>query len=171
MNNIIKYVIFAIIFAVMGLVGYTVVIKKFYNNAPIQPINFSHKIHAGDNEMPCLYCHVYAERSRHSGAPAVERCMGCHKIIKTDSPEIQKLTKYWDDKEPVPWLKVHNLPDFVYFPHKRHVRAKVDCKECHGDVAAMPVVERVASLKMGWCLKCHKAKEVKNGRDCWTCHM
>lgn len=171
MNNIIKYVIFAIIFAVMILVGYLVVITKFYNNAPTQPINFSHKVHAGDNEVPCLYCHVYAERSRHSGAPAVQRCMGCHKIIKTDSPEIQKLREYWDDNEPVPWIKVHNLPDYVYFPHKRHVLAKVDCKECHGDVVNMPVLERVSSLKMGWCLKCHKAKEVKNGLDCWTCHM
>lgn len=170
-NKIITYVIFLIVFVVMGLVGYSVVLAKFYGKQPTQPINFSHKIHAGDNEVPCLYCHVYAERSRHSGAPSVERCMGCHKIIKTDSPEIQKLTKYWEEKKPIEWVKVHNLPDFVYFPHKRHVRAKVDCKECHGDIASMPVVKRVSSLKMGWCLKCHGKKKVKNGRDCWTCHI
>lgn len=170
-NKIITYVIFLVVFVVMGLVGYSVVMAKFYGKEPTQPINFSHKIHAGDNEVPCLYCHVYAERSRHSGAPSVERCMGCHKIIKTDAPEIKKLTKYWEDKKPIEWVKVHNLPDFVYFPHKRHVRAKVDCKECHGDIAAMPVVKRVSSLKMGWCLGCHTKKKVKNGRDCWTCHI
>jgi len=142
----------------------------FSGREPVQPINFSHKIHAGDNKIPCLYCHVFAERSRVSGVPNVQRCMGCHKIIKTDSPEIQKVAGYWERKEPIPWIKVHNLPDHVYFPHKRHVKAGVQCQECHGDIASMPRVKRVSSLKMGWCLGCHTKRHNKNGRDCWTCH-
>ena len=151
-------------------IGYGINELYFAGKDPVQPINFSHRIHAGDNKIPCLYCHVFAERSRVSGVPNVQRCMGCHKIIKTDSPEIQKVAGYWDRQEPIPWVKVHNLPDHVYFPHKRHVRAGVQCQNCHGDIAAMDRVERVSSLKMGWCLSCHTQREVKNGRDCWTCH-
>ncbi|MBI5888478.1 MAG: cytochrome c3 family protein [Deltaproteobacteria bacterium] len=138
---------------------------------PVQPINFSHKIHAGDNKIPCIYCHIYADRSRVSGVPNVQRCMGCHKIIKTDSPEIIKLTGYWERKEPIAWVKVHNLPDHVGFTHKRHIKAGLDCKLCHGDVASMSRVKRVSSLQMGWCLNCHEKREVVNGKDCWTCHQ
>ncbi|MFQ5736758.1 MAG: cytochrome c3 family protein [Thermodesulfobacteriota bacterium] len=163
-----------ILLAITGLItfgiGFAINETFFSGREPVQPINFSHKIHAGDNKVPCLYCHVFAERSRVSGVPNVQRCMGCHKIIKTDSPEIQKVAAYWDNKEPIPWIKVHNLPDHVYFPHKRHVRAGVQCTNCHGDIASMPRVKRVSSLKMGWCLGCHTKRGVKNGRDCWTCH-
>jgi len=168
-----KLVVCAVIFVVFVAVGYFFGISnaRLAGRTPVQPIEFSHKIHAGDNQVPCMYCHIYAERSRHSGVPNVKKCMGCHVIIKTDSPEIKKLTKYWNDKEPIPWEKVHDLPDYVYFPHKRHVRAGVDCQNCHGDVASMSRVTRVSSLKMGWCLTCHIKRGVKNGMDCWTCHI
>lgn len=152
------------------VIGYAVNITYFYDKTPVQPIEFSHKIHAGDNQIPCKYCHLYVERSRVSGVPNVQRCMGCHKIIKTDSPLIQKLTAYWDNKEPIPWVKVHNLPDFVRFTHKRHIKAGLQCQECHGDVASMSRITKVSSLKMGWCLSCHERRSVKNGKDCWTCH-
>lgn len=163
-----------ILLAITGIIafgiGYGVNTLYFSDTEPVQPINFSHKIHAGDNKIPCLYCHAFAERSRVSGVPNVQRCMGCHKVIKTDSPEIQKVAAYWDKQEPIPWVKVHNLPDHVYFPHKRHVRAGVECQNCHGDIASMGRVKRVSSLKMGWCLGCHKKRQVNNGTDCWTCH-
>lgn len=163
-----------ILLAITGIIafgiGYGINELYFSGKDPVQPINFSHKIHAGDNKIPCLYCHVFAERSRVSGVPNVQRCMGCHKVIKTDSPEIQKVAAYWDKQEPIPWVKVHNLPDHVYFPHKRHVRAGVECMNCHGDIASMSRVERVSPLKMGWCLSCHKKRQVNNGTDCWTCH-
>lgn len=165
-----KLILYAVVGGIAFVIGYFVNDQFFSDRAPVQPINFSHKIHAGDNQIPCQYCHIYAERSRVSGVPNVKRCMGCHQIIKTDSPEIQKVASYWDKKEPIPWVKVYNLPDHVYFPHKRHVRAGLDCKNCHGDVASMARIEKVSSLQMGWCLSCHSKKEVKNGSDCWTCH-
>ena len=172
-----KFFLYIFVGVVTFVIGYNVNATYFSDKSPIQPIAFSHRIHAGENNIPCMYCHIYADKSTVSGVPNVQRCMGCHKIIKTDSPLIQKLTDYWDRKEPIPWIKVHNLPDYVYFPHKRHVKAGVQCQKCHGDVAKMDVITRVSSLKMGWCLDCHIkgaieiiGTPVKNGKDCWTCH-
>jgi len=125
------------------IIGYTGQNLYFSVKTPRQPIEFSHRIHAGDNGIPCLYCHIYAERSRVSGVPSVRKCMGCHSVIKTDSPEIQKLASYWDKEEPMQWVKVHNLPDHVYFPHKRHVAAGVKCqasaRHAAGNENAVPV--------------------------------
>ncbi len=166
-----KLLLYSVIGALTALIGYYVDDQYGAWRSPVQPINFSHKIHAGDNKIPCMYCHIFADRSRVSSVPNVQRCMGCHKIIRTDSPLIQQLTAYWDKKEPIPWVKVHNLPDFVYFPHKRHIRAGLDCSLCHGNVPAMARIRRVAPLQMGWCINCHDSHGVKNGRDCWTCHQ
>ena len=160
----------AIVGGVFFLIGYAVNVTYFSDKTPAQPIEFSHKIHAGDNSIPCKYCHIYAEKSRVSGVPNVQRCMGCHKFIKTESPLIKQLTGYWDKKEPIPWVKVHNLPDYVHFTHKRHIKAGLQCQECHGDVAKMDRITKVSSLQMGWCLGCHEKRDVKNGKDCWTCH-
>jgi hypothetical protein len=147
-------------------------VNYFYysDKTPVQPINFSHVIHATDNKIPCMFCHIYARRSITSGVPSVNKCINCHKAIVPDKPEIKKLFGYWERKEPIPWIKVHDLPDFVYFPHKRHVKADVKCQTCHGPVETMARVTRLAPLKMGWCLNCHKERKVKNGYDCWTCH-
>lgn len=129
-----------------------------------QPIKFSHKIHAGDNKIPCQYCHIYARRSQVSGAPPVQICMGCHKLIGTNLSEIKKLTKFWNDKEPIPWVKIHDVPDFVRFIHKKHINARnktypkgLQCQECHGPVQEMHVVEKFNPDfgLMGWCLECH----------------
>lgn len=141
----------------------------FIDDAPDQPINFSHKKHAGDNQVPCRFCHMYAIKSKVSGVPSVQRCMGCHASIRTDSPEIKKIHKYWNAQEPIPWVKVYDLPDYIYFPHKRHVKGGVKCQECHGEVQNMAKVRRVQHLVMGWCLGCHKER---NGpTDCWECHV
>lgn len=166
-----KLLLYSVIGALTFLIGYFVNDQYGSDRAPVQPINFSHKIHAGDNKIPCMYCHIFADRSRVASVPSVQKCMGCHKTIKTDSPLIQQLTAYWDKKEPIPWVKVHNLPDYVYFPHKRHIRAGLDCSLCHGKVPAMARIRRVAPLHMGWCIDCHDSHGVKNGRDCWTCHQ
>lgn len=144
---------------------------RFYSDrSPVQPINFSHRIHATDNEIPCLYCHSAAERTPSAGVPSVAKCMGCHKAIAVDKPEILKLADYWERQEPIPWIKVYDVPDFVVFTHKRHVQEGVECQQCHGPVQEMDRVTRVSSLKMPWCVDCHTEKEVHNGRDCWTCH-
>lgn len=150
--------------------GYHANIRYFSDRSPAQPIAFSHKIHAGENEIPCMHCHIYAERSTVAGVPSVQRCIGCHSIIKRDAPEVVKLMGYWERGKPIPWVKVYNLPDFVYFTHKRHLKAGMQCVACHGDIAKMDVTTRVSSLEMGWCLDCHIQRGVKNGEDCWTCH-
>ena len=152
------------------LLGYWVNAAYFPGISPEQPINFSHKIHAGEFEIPCMYCHIQARRSISAGVPSVNKCVNCHKSIATERPQIRKVMEYWDNKEPIPWIKVHDLPDFVYFPHKRHVAADIACQTCHGPVETMERVARMAPVKMGECLACHKKHEVEHGIDCLTCH-
>lgn len=143
---------------------------------PEQPIKFSHKIHAGDNEIACQYCHNTVEKSRHAGIPSVNVCMNCHKGIQegteTGKDEIAKIytaagfdptSGTYDESKsnPLNWLKVHNLPDHVYFNHSQHVVVgKIDCAKCHGDVKAMTTVEQRAPLTMRWCVDCHRTTEV-----------
>jgi len=154
--------------------------------APVQPIHYSHKIHAGDNEIDCNYCHSSARRSKTSGIPSLNVCMNCHKnISEYTGPEdiangyttefynnqIAKLYDAvgWDDEDqsytgeekPVKWVQVHNLPDFVYFNHSQHVSvAGIDCQKCHGPVEEMEIVEQYSQLTMRWCLDCHKETNV-----------
>ena len=126
--------------------------------APEQPIPFSHKLHAGDNKIPCLYCHSGAESSRHATVPSVNVCMNCHSVVKTDSPYIQKIKKAYTDGKPIEWVRVHELPDYVYFPHKRHVAKGVSCETCHGNVKEMARIEQKGALTMGWCMECHRGQ-------------
>lgn len=141
-----------------------------HRKAPDQPINYSHEIHVGKLNLECLFCHETADKSTFAGVPSVSKCMSCHVAVKTDSPEIQKLTKYWNDKEPVPWNRVHRIRirNHVYFSHKRHVKAGVQCEQCHGQLAAMAKVRQVSSLKMGWCVSCHRENQAPT--DCTICH-
>jgi len=150
-----------------------------------QPIAYSHKLHAGELKIPCEYCHSNARRTIHAGVPPTQACMGCHRYIDTtDRPELVKLKDFFDKGEPTPWVKVHDLPDFVYFSHKRHVTAGVQCAECHGHPETdFTVGQRVNTLQMGWCLNCHRnhpsvdanygaAAELRRAemKDCYTCH-
>jgi hypothetical protein len=151
-----------------------------------QPIAFPHSTHVQKLGMDCNYCHSGARKGIHAGIPPTQVCMGCHKVIdNTGRPELDKLKAFYADGkgEPIPWVKVHDLPDFVSFNHKRHVNSGVQCQECHGQVQEMGVDQRVASLQMGWCLDCHAAHESidKNYgvnaelrraelKDCYTCH-
>lgn len=137
--------------------------------APTQPIPFSHKVHAGVNKIPCLYCHSSAERSRHATVPAGNVCMNCHIVVATDKPNIQKLTSLYQSEQVVPWVRVHRLPDHVYFPHKWHVAKGIACQQCHGAVETMDVVKQVQPLKMGWCISCHRQN--KATQECSACHM
>jgi len=161
--------IFAV--ALIGLIfGYWANAAFYPGTAPQQPINFSHKVHAGDFQIECMYCHTEARRSASAGVPAVSKCVGCHENVATERPQIRLLMEYWVNQEPIPWVKVHDLPDFVHFPHKRHVAAGLDCQTCHGPVETMDVVSREAPLEMGLCLTCHKEHQVEFGLDCLTCH-
>lgn len=128
-----------------------------------QPIIFSHITHAGVNQIACEFCHIYARRSLNSGVPPVQNCIGCHSVVLGSTPEqkaeIKKIKPYWDNKQPIPWKKIHDNPDFVYFSHKRHLNIGLDCTNCHGDIAKMAVVQRVTPLTMGWCLSCHNVPQ------------
>ncbi len=163
------------------VVGYWANAAFFPGTSPEQPIAFSHKIHAGENEIPCMYCHTQARRSISAGVPSVSKCVGCHTDVATERPQIRKLMSYWENKEPIPWIKVHDLPDFVHFTHKRHVLADIECQTCHGPVETMDRISVTSRAldgsfqldqpwEMGLCLNCHKQNQVDNGTDCWTCH-
>lgn len=138
--------------------------------APSQPIPFSHKLHAGDRKIQCLYCHSNVDKSAHANVPSSAVCMNCHRVVKTESPWIQKLTEMYDKNEPVQWVNVHVLPDYVYFNHQRHIQRGVSCETCHGNVAAMEKVEQVNPLTMGWCVSCHRQPENQAPLNCNTCH-
>lgn len=133
-----------------------------------QPIAFPHDVHSGTYGMSCHYCHYTARSSWSAGVPPVEMCMGCHKVVAAGKPEVVKLAGYWERKESIPWIRLHDLPDFVHFKHDRHVAAGVPCQTCHGEVQEMRVVERVAPLTMGWCVACHDQRGASN--DCAACH-
>jgi len=139
--------------------------------APVQPIPYSHKLHAGDLQIDCSFCHTYARRSRSAGIPAMAQCMACHQLIATTKEPIKAMAAAYENKEAIQWVKVHDLPDFVYFSHKRHVLAGFTCQQCHGQVQEMEVVYREAPLTMGWCLNCHQENLDKGAStDCLTCH-
>lgn len=137
--------------------------------SPEQPIAFSHRQHAGENEIACRYCHRGVEESPVAGIPSMADCRACHLFIASDRPEVVKLLDYVERQEPIPWQRVYSLPDHVYFPHMMHFRAGLDCSLCHGEVAGMDRIKRDVSLKMGWCLGCHR--DYKASIDCWACHI
>ena len=154
---------------------------------PVQPIHYSHKIHSGANQIECKYCHSSARVSKHSGIPSLNVCMNCHKNIAEYAgeedlengytkdfytKEIKKLYDAvgWDEEnqaytgntKPVKWVRIHNLPDFVYFNHAQHVQVGgIECQTCHGPVEEMEVMYQHSSLTMGWCINCHRESNVK----------
>ena len=133
-------------------------ISFLYNDGykPDQPIPFSHKLHAGQYKIDCLYCHAGVEVTSHSSIPSLEVCMNCHRVVKTDSPWIKKLTEAYIEGKSIPWEKVHLLPDFVKFSHYPHILAGKECRTCHGPVETMEKVSQYKSLSMGWCVNCHR---------------
>lgn len=143
---------------------------------PRQPIFFRHDIHAGQDQIPCGYCHSTVTVSSEPGIPTLETCLGCHRIIQgsteTHRSEIQKLWSAFSEAKAPEWVRIHGLPSFVRFPHQRHVKVlgadAQGCANCHGEVARMPQVHKVETLRMGWCVNCHVQRQVS--RDCTVCH-
>ncbi|HEX6333608.1 MAG TPA: c-type cytochrome [Flavisolibacter sp.] len=191
-RNKIYIALFAVVFFIVG--GYyvgkgAIGLGRQQGYQPTQPIYFSHKVHAGLNQINCLYCHGGASESKHAGIPSLNICMNCHKSVTTyekgpklfdengdeinGSAEINKLFKYagytpgpgatWDParaKSPE-WIKIHNLPDHVYFNHAQHVKVgQVACQSCHGNIQEMDKVQQVSELSMGWCVNCHRESKV-----------
>lgn len=133
-----------------------------------QPIAFPHTAHAGRLGLACSFCHESATKGPRAGMPAVSKCVSCHQSIATDRPEIQKLLSYQQKGEPIRWRRIHQVPDFIYFSHKRHISGGLDCAACHGAIKDMEEVRRVRSLQMGWCLSCHRSRGASI--DCAACH-
>ncbi|MGD9903916.1 MAG: cytochrome c3 family protein [Vicinamibacterales bacterium] len=189
--------------AILAALGYAFShVRQGYE--PRQPIAFSHKRMAGapvlqTNErgetanvggfaIPCVYCHTMPYKSRHSTLPSTAVCMNCHSTVGLNKEWVLRMKDYWDRGEPIPWVKVHDLPDFVYFDHSAHLNARdaagnlklpaVDadgrpmpqCQTCHGKVQEMDIVSVQHEFNMQWCLNCHRQPEIKASTDCITCH-
>lgn len=123
---------------------------------PEQPVPYSHKLHAGNLGMDCYYCHSTVEKSSYAAVPMTETCMNCHVRVKEKSPKLQVVRDSYASGNPVAWVKVHRLPDYVYFNHQAHVSSGVSCVNCHGRVDQMIEVKQVQPLSMAWCLECHR---------------
>jgi hypothetical protein len=123
---------------------------------PKQPVEYSHKLHAGDLGMDCRYCHSTVERSSFAAVPPTQTCMNCHTKVRADSALLLPVRESFATDKPIPWVRVHNLPDYVYFDHRAHLHAGVGCSTCHGRVDQMPRITQEKPLTMGWCLDCHR---------------
>ncbi len=172
--------------------GYFMQVGVDQDYEPVQPIHYSHRIHAGSNQINCKYCHSAARESKNAGIPSLNVCMNCHKNISEVSDttataeyskefydgEIKRLykavgwdgSKYTGKTEPVKWVRIHNLPDFAYFNHSQHVSvAGLECQTCHGPVQTMEIMKQHSKLTMGWCIDCHRKTEVKTeGNEYYT---
>lgn len=152
----------AVLFALptAAVVAPWVYVRTPYNTAqyaaPTQPVEFDHRHHVRDDGIDCLYCHSSAETSAVAGIPATEVCMGCHVQVWNDSPLLEVVRNSYFSDQPIPWRRVHRLPEFVYFDHSAHVGAGVGCVQCHGRVDLMAAVYPTKPLTMSWCLDCHK---------------
>ncbi len=180
-------VVFLLLSSAYFAYGYLMQVGVDQGYMPVQPIHYSHKIHAGANQIECKYCHSSARVSKHSGIPALNICMNCHKNIAEYNGEedlengytkdfytneIKKLyaavgwdeenQRYTGETQPVKWVRIHNLPDFVYFNHAQHVQVgQIECQTCHGPVEEMEVMYQYSPLTMGWCINCHRETNVK----------
>lgn len=127
--------------------------------SPTQPVPFDHNLHANQLGMDCRYCHSFVETSPHATVPPTQTCMNCHGQIRPDSPKLAPIRESWATGKPVDWVKVHKLPDYVFFNHAVHVNRGVSCVSCHGQVNEMHQVSHVKPLSMAWCLECHRMPE------------
>jgi hypothetical protein len=126
---------------------------------PTQPVPYSHAVHVGQLGMDCRYCHTNVEAAAHAAVPPTQTCMNCHSMVRANSEKLIPVRESYATGMPVPWIKVHDLPDYVYFNHSAHVRRGVGCVSCHGRVDTMEVVYQAEPLSMGWCLDCHRNPE------------
>jgi hypothetical protein len=123
---------------------------------PVQPVAYSHKLHAGDLAIDCRYCHASVERSPVANLPPTQTCMNCHRTVRADSPLLAPIRDSAQNGRPMRWIRVHNLPDYAYFAHNAHVSAGIGCVTCHGRIDEMETVTQVSPLSMSWCLDCHR---------------
>lgn len=198
-----RLIVLVLAVVLTGVFGYAFSnARKGYE--PRQPIAFSHRrmagvpvmqpdakgqpVNVGGFGIPCVYCHTMAYKGRHATIPSTAVCMNCHTTVGLNREWVLKMKEYWDRGQPIPWVKVHDMPDFVYFDHSVHLNAKnangesklplVDelgqpmpaCQNCHGKVQEMDIVKVTQNFNMQWCLNCHRKPEIQASTDCITCH-
>ncbi len=146
---------------------------------PEQPINYSHKLHAGDMKIDCRYCHTGVSKGRHALVPSTNICMNCHSLARKNKSQIITLTTNYENNKPINWIRIHKVPEYAYFNHSVHVNNNLDCESCHGNIRNMDVVTQMRNMNMTGCLECHRnAKErlayipdVNFGpENCSACH-
>lgn len=150
-----------------GIVGTPVLLMAYMRtpwitgqfNEIVQPVEFDHRHHVRDDAIDCRYCHFSVEKTASAGMPPTEVCMNCHNQIWNNSPMLEPVRQSYFTGHPIPWIRVHNMPDHVYFNHSIHVNKGVGCETCHGRVDLMAAVYQVAPMNMQWCIDCHRAPE------------
>jgi menaquinone reductase, multiheme cytochrome c subunit len=147
--------VYVVVLATDGLSGETTNVGY----QPAQPVPYSHALHAGDLGIDCRYCHNTLEQGAFAAVPPTQTCMNCHALIRTQSPKLLLVRESYATGIPIPWVKVHDLPDYAYFNHSAHVTRGVACVSCHGRVDKMETVYQAEPLTMGWCLDCHRYPE------------
>jgi hypothetical protein len=159
-----QIIIYLVVFASLATAGVTYYMTPKYTRvgyAPVQPVPFSHNLHAGQLGLDCRYCHSNVDKSAHSNVPTAQTCMNCHNQIKPTSPLLAPVREsYENPAKPVPWVWIHQTPDYAYFNHSAHVNRGVSCVECHGRIDQMDVVKHAQPLSMGFCLDCHRNPEL-----------
>lgn len=157
-----QIIVFVLIFTATVVMGITYYATPKYTRVgyePTQPVPYDHSLHVGQLGMDCRYCHSHVDESGHANVPAASTCMTCHSHIKTDSPLLEPIRASYESGEPVPWVRIHQAPDYVYFNHSVHVNRGISCVECHGKVNEMEVVYHAEPLSMAFCLDCHRNPE------------
>ncbi len=165
-----QIVIFLLVLGGVAAAGITYYATPAYLRVgyqPVQPVPFDHSLHVGQLGMDCRYCHASVEKSGTSSVPAAQTCMNCHSVIKSTSPLLEVVRESYRTGDPVPWVKIHQTPDYVYFNHSVHVNRGVSCVECHGKVNEMTAVYHAKPHSMSWCLDCHRdpASRIRNPED------
>ena len=163
-NTISRVSIFGAVFIAGGLLWLLLEINRspYVTQAFVtkdQPVQFSHKHHVGDDGIDCRYCHTTVETAASAGIPPTKTCMNCHSQLFATEPILEPVRASFRDDKPLHWIRVHDLPDFVYFNHSIHVKKGMGCETCHGRVDQMPLMQQVNTLQMEWCLNCHRNPE------------
>lgn len=159
-NEVPRKTLIAIILVLTALTGFfTYYATPKYTDVgyqPIQPVAFDHSLHVGQLGLDCRYCHTYVDRSEHSNVPGANTCMNCHNAVLPDSPALAPVRQSFESGDPVPWVRIHAAPDYVYFNHAVHVNRGISCVECHGQVNEMSTVYQAKGFSMLFCLDCHR---------------
>jgi hypothetical protein len=169
---LVRVLLLIAVLSVVGGVGWGVYLTQA---PPPQPIEFRHDLHTGLG-IQCLFCHPGAWTGPSPGLPTQSKCWGCHQQVEKVTPDLEKLANYVSNDEPIPWVPVAIMPDFVNFNHRPHIAAGLNCEACHGNISAMTVAEPQRVMAMGWCLDCHRGRAVDDHEllvkltDCVTCH-